>query len=40
MIATLLKAVLLFGGITVAGLLLALGVLYLAWIFCQKDNGW
>jgi hypothetical protein len=40
MIAIFLKVLLLFAVIIGIGLLLAFGVIYLAWAMSRQDNGW
>jgi hypothetical protein len=40
MFTILLKGLFLFALITLVGLLLALGVVYVAWALSRQDNGW
>ena len=40
MIGTILRGLLLFGGIAMVFAFIALGVFFLAWVFAQRDNGW
>jgi hypothetical protein len=40
MILLFLKGLFVFCGAAAIGLVLTFGVLYLAWVFSQRDNGW
>jgi hypothetical protein len=40
MIATILRFLFLFCGVSLVFVFAGIGVLYLAWVMAQRDNGW